>query len=252
MGAGITDYLDPVLDRRHVPAILDLLADHLSRDSEWDVCDWQDLSADTPLEALGAATEDMPCSQLALPPCFETFLKARPAYLRRNLRRCKQMAAPLGALEFAVAEQPDSQLLTDLIELHGARWRESGESGMIAANGSADFLRAAATALAKRDWLRIFSMRLESRVVAIVLGMRNETTLFGYLTAFDPAYKKYGFGSELLSRALRYTQENGYRCWDFLRGEEAYKFDWGAERIPKRRLVLERGTLRGAQYGDPE
>jgi CelD/BcsL family acetyltransferase involved in cellulose biosynthesis len=244
MGAGITDYLDPVLDRRHCTAILDLLAGHLRSNSDWDVFDWQDLSADTSLAALGAATEDTPCSRVALPTSFDAFLDSRPPYLRRNLRYCEKKAAALGALEFSVTERPESQLVEELIELHGARWRESGEPGMIAANGSADFFRDVAAALAKRDMLRIFTVRLDGRVVAILFGMRNETTIFGYMTAFDPAYKKYGFGHELLARALRYAQENGYRWWNFLRGEEAYKFDWGAELIAKRRVIVERDELR--------
>ena len=44
--SGITDYLDPVLNSRHLPAILDLLTNHLSEDSDWEVCDWQDLSGE--------------------------------------------------------------------------------------------------------------------------------------------------------------------------------------------------------------
>src|SRR5205823_10922824 len=74
MGSGISDDLDPVIERRHVPAVLELLTGHLTETPEWEVCDWQDLSADSPLAALGAATEDTPCSRLALPPNFETFL----------------------------------------------------------------------------------------------------------------------------------------------------------------------------------
>src|SRR5437763_6473483 len=153
----------------------------------------------TPLQALGVTSEDTPCSQVVVPPCLETFLEARPKYLKRNLHHCKKKAAALGALEFAVSENPDSPLLTDPIDLHGARWREAGEAGMIAANASANFLREVATTLAKRDMLRIFTARLDCRVVAIVLALRNETTIFCYLTAFDPIYKKYEFGSELLS-----------------------------------------------------
>jgi len=75
--------------------------------------------------------------------------------------------------------------------------------------------------------------------VATILALRNETTLFSYLTAFAPEYKKYGFGHEVLARALRYACEHGYR-WNFLRGEEPYKAAWGADRIPKRRLILKR------------
>jgi hypothetical protein len=47
-------------------------------------------------------------------------------------------------------------------------------------------------------------------------------------------------GHELVAQALQYTHANQYRGWDFLRGEEQYKFDWGAERIAKSRVIVER------------
>ena len=93
--------------------------------------------------------------------------------------------------------------------------------------------------LAERDLLRIFSLRLDSQVVAVILGMRAEDTIFSYLTAFHPAYGKYGFGHHLLCRAIQYAHEQGCR-WNFLRGEEQYKLDWGARRIPKRRVLIAR------------
>jgi len=240
MGAGISDYLDPVLDTRYSEAIVEALQSHLSQFPEWDVCDWQDLSADTPLQALGETCEDSPCSEVAVTGFFGDFLKQRPARLRRNLRHSAAKGAALGSLRFTVSARADRGLLNSLIQLHGARWRDTGEAGAIAQNRSANFLRDAATALAQRNMLRIFALWLDSRVVAIVLALRNETTIFSYLTGFDPEYKKYCFGAEALALSVRHAYENGYQRWDFLRGDEPYKSDWGAARIPKRRLILER------------
>jgi CelD/BcsL family acetyltransferase involved in cellulose biosynthesis len=92
--------------------------------------------------------------------------------------------------------------------------------------------------LAARDMLRLFVLRLGGRIVALLLALRNRSTLYSYLPAFDPAYKKYGFGHVLHEHALRYAHENGYGFWNFLRGEEQYKFNWGAQPIEKRRLTV--------------
>jgi hypothetical protein len=60
---------------------------------------------------------------------------------------------------------------------------------------------------------------------------------------------------------LEDAHRHGYRYWDFLRGEEPYKFDWGAQTIAKCRLILERSLtldravraeFRGAGYGKQE
>jgi CelD/BcsL family acetyltransferase involved in cellulose biosynthesis len=238
MGTGISDCLDPVFDPEHVFGILDTLACHLSRNSDWDICDWQDLSADTPLQALAAARPDTPCSEIELNAPFDAFLQCRPAELKRNLRQCKNRSRAFGDLEFEAAAHSDPGLLATAMDLHGARWREAGQSGTIAANGSADFLREVCPKLSTQDMLRFFVLRLAGSVVAILLALRTPSTLFSYMPAFDPAYKKYGFGNVLHEQALRYAHENGYRSWSFLRGEEPYKFKWGAQPIGRSRLVV--------------
>ena len=240
IGTGISDYLDPVFDGSRRGPIVDALRSHLASDREWDVCDWQDLSAGTPLEALGEATDDTPCSQIRLGGSFEDFLTQRPKDLRRNLRRYKEKAEALGEVRFAVTRGADRELLDALIELHAARWQRSGQSGTIESNHAAEFLRTAAEILARRDCLRIFTVYFQARITAIVLAFHHQTTIFSYLSAYDPEYERFGFGRELLLQALQYAHRHGYTCWNFLRGEEPYKFSWGAERIPKRRVVVKR------------
>jgi CelD/BcsL family acetyltransferase involved in cellulose biosynthesis len=107
---------------------------------------------------------------------------------------------------------------------------------MIEQNGAGPFLRAVAGSLASRDMLRFFTMCVDGKIVAIILALRNYSSLFGYLSGFDPVYAKYSFGQELIAQALRYAHDNRYRSWNFLRGVEAYKFEWGAVELPKVRV----------------
>ncbi len=182
--------------------------------------------------------DDTPCSLLTLEQPFESFLTARPQMLRRNLRRYKAKAEAIGALEFKVSDTAAPELLDALIRLHGIRWARAGEDGMIAANRAEAFLREVADVLAQRGWLRILALRFAGRIATIILAMCNETTIFSYLSAFDPEHEAFGFGRELLARSFRYAQESGYRRWNFLRGEEAYKFEWGAQPVAKCRVVI--------------
>lgn len=240
IGSGISDYLDPLFDPAHTAPILDALREHLTRRPDWDVCDWQDLEAESPLCALGPSRADTPCTRIRLAGSFEEFLCARPKDLRRNLRRYREKAQPLGTFRFSVDTEAKPELLKALIDLHAARWRVSGQPGMIEVNQAAGFLQQVAGELARTDTLRIFSLCMDDRVAAIILALRNPTTIFSYLSAFDPQYEVFGFGRELLAQAIRYAYEQGYRFWDFLRGDEPYKLSWGAETIPKRRLILSR------------
>jgi CelD/BcsL family acetyltransferase involved in cellulose biosynthesis len=110
---------------------------------------------------------------------------------------------------------------------------------MIDSNRAEGFLREVAAPLASLDALRIFTLRFQERIAAIILALCHRGAICSYLSAFDPEYEKFGCGRELLARALHYACTHGYRCWDFLRGDEPYKLDWGAQLVPKARLLLE-------------
>ena len=44
----------------------------------------------------------------------------------------------------------------------------------------------------------------------------------------------------LLHDAIRDSYQQGFEARNFLRGDEPYKFSWGAQSIPKRRVILQR------------
>lgn len=238
IGTGITDYTEPHLPATDVP----LLSAHLDRLSDWEVLDWQDLAADTPLHKLPGveARPDVPCSELRFIGSFESFVAGLSKDLRRNCHRYADRARQFGSLALEVCDQADPALIEALINLHALRWQQRGESGMIAANHSEAFLRDIASAFARIGMLRIFSVRFCGEVVAIVLGFLYDNRIFGYMSAFDPQHENLGFGRTLLFESFRYAFAQGYTAWNFLRGEESYKLSWGAVLIPKTRLYKAR------------
>jgi CelD/BcsL family acetyltransferase involved in cellulose biosynthesis len=247
IGSGISDYLEPAINSAHCPAILNHLRNHLEADLEWDVCDWQDLSAKTPLAGLRSngnfkliASPDVSCTEIRLTGNFDEFRSALPKNLKRNLRRYREKADAIGSLRFEIAKDTHPELMNALVELHTAKWQKRGEPGMIQANGSAEFLSDVAREFAARNMLRFFSLRFQTKIVALIVAFQFRKTVFGYLSAFDPEYEALGFGRTLLSEALRHCYEAGYEAWNFLRGEEPYKFWWGAQVIPKCRVRLTR------------
>ncbi len=151
--------------------------------------------------------------------------------------------AEIDQIRLFVATHFDAGLMDSLIALHSARWNRQGEAGMIAANRSAGFLRDIAAKFASSDMLRFFGLEFQRRLVAVILSFPYRNVLFSYLSAFDPEYQQYGFGKLLLQKSLEYAFLNQYRSWNFLRGDEPYKFDWGARPIAKSQLVLRRSGL---------
>ncbi len=247
IGSGISDYLDPPILPTSSLEVLSELSYILTIDKTWDVCNWQDLCTATPLRLLSDCVElnvqaqaDTVCSAITLNKDFDAYWRERSADHRRNIARYARKAEAEGAVQFSVDNRANPAVLDALIKLHGARWRKQGESGTIAANRSAAFLRDVAEQLSNKDALRLFSLNWKGQTVAVIFGMAKANVLYGYLSAFDPEWEELGFGRNLLFQSLRYASEHGYDCWNFLRGDEPYKASWGAVPIEKCRLMITR------------
>jgi CelD/BcsL family acetyltransferase involved in cellulose biosynthesis len=240
IGTGISDYLDPLIDVERSKPFMEALQDHLEHNSDWDICDWQDLSSATPLSGLKMASvsPDMPCSVIPLTGTFEQLWQSRSKDMRRNLRRYSERAKNIGSVEFEVSSAAGKEWLDELVRLHAARWEKQGETGMIAANRSEAFLRDIASEFAALEQLRFFGIRFKGKIAALVLTFVHNNQVFSYMSAFDPEYEILGFGRTLLYEAIQYSYNRGYSAWNFLRGEEPYKFSWGAQSIPRSRIVV--------------
>lgn len=240
IGTGISDYLDPPLTV--ACEMMDLLKTHLETNPEWDICSWQDLSANSPLTQVFPThvAEEMPCSAIALEGEFDQYWRDRPHGLRRNLRRYGEKASRIDTPQFRVTCDADPELTEALIRLHTNRWKDQGEEGMIVANQSAEFLRDVVQELKRENRVRFFSLSFQHEIVAIILGFPYRNIFFSYLSGFDPAYETFGFGRELLYDSIQYAFEQHWAAWNFLRGDEEYKFSWGAKPIQKSRLIIRR------------
>lgn len=249
IGSGISDYLEPGMTREHGPAVLELLAEELRRDRNWDVCNWQDLDANTPLSCLRTDHElklsvepDMACTETHICADFEQWWDQRPHGLRRNVRRYLEKARSIEEPEFYVSSRAEPEILNALITLHTARWQRHSEPGMIVANRSSRFLREIFDRFACAGMLRLFAVRFQAKIVAVICSFPYRNTLFSYLSAFDPEYESFGFGRLLLYHSMQYAFKEHYRSWNFLRGNEPYKFDWGAKSTPKCRVIINRAA----------
>jgi CelD/BcsL family acetyltransferase involved in cellulose biosynthesis len=241
IGSGITDYLDPPITPDITRDVLSSLQTYLDEWEDWEVCVWQDLSAATPLAGLRGAQihPDMHCSEARLTDNFDVFWEQRSKDLRRNLRRYSQRARDMGTVEFEVSDEATPELLTALVRLHTLRWREQGQSGMIAANHSEGFLRVVGPKMAMEDRLRFFALRFRRELVAIIMALRYKNKIYAYMSAFDPDFDSLGFGRTLLYEGFRHAYSEGFEAWNFLRGDEPYKASWGARPIDRCRIVIE-------------
>ncbi len=231
MGVGVSDYFDALLAPEAPPdAAARLLAATLARGSA-PRCDLPELPPEARL--LRAATPDgwrredwggPPCPVLRLLPA-----PAIPRGMRRDLRLARNRAARIGGF---VVERASGEtwpgLLGELVRLHGIRWKDRGESGVLADPDVLAFHRLATPALLAAGLLRLETLRLHGAATAVTHALLGENSIFFYLSGFDPAFGFESPGTILFGHMIEAAVAEDRHEAHFLRGDEGYKYGWGA------------------------
>jgi len=162
-----------------------------------------------------------------------------PKTKRRKLNLARNRAARRGPV---TVEQADAAgvgpALDRLFGLHGSRWESRGEPGVLADDAVRRFQRAAAPALQAEGLLRLYVLRIGDAVTAVYYGFACKAEASAYLTGFDPAFAFESPGTLIVAHAIEQAVAEGASTFNFLRGREAYKYDWGGiDRWNQRRTI---------------
>ena len=240
LGIGISDDLDILCDPAHANEALPGLAVALAALPGVDVWEFEELAPGAtawrlPLPA--GLTEEVADQSACpvLPLSGEDGLGAVPSRQRRKLRMARHRTARRGG-EVREVDAPDlDAFLQDLRRLHGARWRSRGEGGVLDSDAVERFHRAALPRLAEAGLADLLVLEIEGRAVGAHYGLRTPGRAYAYLGGFDPAFAFESPGTVLLGEAIARASAQGAREMHMLRGQEAYKYAWGATDRPNRR-----------------
>ncbi len=237
VGAGISDTLDVLLAPDAPPDAAErLLAEALHTAGPIMRADLIDLppashlrTAPAPAGWRGTLGQGEPCPVLAL-----TGARLReiiPPAAHRKLRMNRNRAARAGGATLHVADARTlERSLETVFALHAARWTERGEPGGVLADSRVGAcLRAAAPGLHAAGALLVAELHIGPDVAAACLAfLAGRDRLLLYLGGFAAAYAACSPGSLLLDALARECLAENRREIHFLRGGEAYKYNWGA------------------------
>ncbi len=186
-----------------------------------------------------------PCPVLPLPGCASDLPALLPARKRRKLRQAQHRADRAGGARFLSQEALGPQAWAGhLAEMHGERWRARGEPGLLADAAMAEFQAAALAGLLERGLARLYLLLIGGRRAAVYFGFLHRGRAYAYLSGFDPELAWQSPGVLLVAHAMEEAAREGARAFDFLRGAEPYKYEWGAADRWNRRRVFRRSRPR--------
>ena len=131
-----------------------------------------------------------------------------------------------------------------LIRLHQARRESLGDQGCFADPCFEPFLRAALGNMLANGTACISICEKAGVVIGVALLLLGSETVFMYQSGIDPHYMAFEPGHSMVTGCLLYAIANGYKSYDFLRGDEAYKVYWGAQAQPLQRIILAPPTFK--------
>jgi CelD/BcsL family acetyltransferase involved in cellulose biosynthesis len=216
----------------------------------WDVLDLEALAGDSNITfSLSGAfghyhvVQELPCPYTLLPPTWEEFaqghLTSSHRWEIRNRRRRLERDHPSQVGFTRVRDAADLPAAFDaLAALHQKRWHGKGQGSSFDHESFRGFHRELAALALERDWLRLYLIKVGTQVIAVEYAFLYRGTLFGYATAFDPAWGDYSPGQLLMAFVVEDAIGEGVRELDLGRGTFDYKFRWADRQRIDRHVLL--------------
>ena len=111
-------------------------------------------------------------------------------------------------------------------KLHQERWKSKGEPGLFSSEDFRNFHAEIAKIFDEKEWLDLHFLTVNDEPVAAAYTFNYNLKKYGYLTGFDPTFRKYGVGNLLKMHLIEECIKKGFREYDLTRGFEPYKADW--------------------------
>lgn len=247
IGTGISDRLGIIAAPEHERAVTEAVAAWLESQPCADLHQMADGSWMARIaEAHGwHVVGQEKCPYVVLPETWEAYWGSLSKKTRFNIGYAqRQMQRDFGEVRMDTADAeslPDA--LDALFDLHTRRWRQRMLPGGFFQPQVRQFHREWAHCALQNGWLRLHTLRTGGAIRAVLYVFHFGRRAYYYLGGFDPALARYSMGTVLTAYAIRRAIEEGCVVFDFLRGDEPYKYRWKPQVQWHRRACHARGML---------
>ena len=235
-GVDVSDYLDLQAVVGREDEVWDTLLQH--RAAERGVWHLRGVRAESatvtrlpvlaPAHGLHALVErEERCPILRLPESWDAYLAALSGKdrheLRRKMRKLENELPDVRVRSVGAPAELDAAL-GEFLRLH--RQSRTGKAKFMDERMER-FFRAALATLAAAGWVRLWLLESAGAAVASFICTEYGGSVGLYNSGFDPAHSKLAPGIVLLGHVIREAIERRIAIFDFLRGEEPYKYAFG-------------------------
>ena len=232
------DYTGLLLGKNEAEC-LQLFLNHLVERDDWDFIHMDDIPGTSILhDLLPKSSGVIPgfemeqgakCPYMPIPNSMDILMNGLSANLRRNLRRrLRKLEKDYHRVELKNYDEFTSieEAMKIFFELHQKRWKSQRMPGVFKTKEVRDFYIDVVKLFADNGWLALYFLTANDEPVASQYCLEYDRKMYFCLPGFDPDYSKYGVGNLILAKIIEKCVEKGIEEYDFLKGDESYKFDW--------------------------
>jgi CelD/BcsL family acetyltransferase involved in cellulose biosynthesis len=249
----ITDYLDFLLQPGSEEAVLDAWLAYMLSDSApgWDTIDLCNLQETSPVydmlprlaRARGLTVETRMqdvCPVVTLPDDYEDYLMTLDKKQRHELRRKRKRADAEGAGFYVVGPEHDlDEEIDAFLELMALS--AAAKAAFLQEPGHRAFFHETGKLLYDQGVLNLVFLTVEGQRAAAMWQFGYGERMMLYNSGLDPAtFSHLSPGIVLLTYSVGDAIRRGFRYYDFLRGDETYKYRMGAETTTVHNIVIKR------------
>jgi CelD/BcsL family acetyltransferase involved in cellulose biosynthesis len=235
----ISDYLDLIVRAQDLPRFLAGLLDFLQADAavEWSALDWYNLPDESPtLASLKAesekrgwnAQEEMyrPTPRIPLTGSFDEYLARIEKKQRHEIRRKMRRAAESDKHVRFTLVNGSASIDSEIDAFFDLMVHDPGKSEFLHPAMREQMAATIRNAHA-HGYLWLAFLEVDGVKVAGSLNFDYKNKLWGYNSGVSRAHMELSPGWVLLAHTIQWCTENGRYEFDFMRGDEEYKYRFG-------------------------
>jgi predicted N-acyltransferase len=238
----ISDYLDLIVrlkdHARFVTGLFNFLAsDELPNPSHWSGLDWYNLPDSSPTLAVLKSESTQrgwthleeiyrPTPRIALNGSFEEYLSRVEKKQRHEIRRKMRRAEESGRnVRWYVSDMQDVE--AEIESFLSLMEHDEGKAVFLQEE-MREQMRAIIRTAHEHGWLWLAFLEADNQRIAACLNFDYKNKLWGYNAGVNRDFMELSPGWVLLGHTLQWACENNRSEFDFMRGDEEYKYRFGA------------------------
>jgi CelD/BcsL family acetyltransferase involved in cellulose biosynthesis len=244
IGVPLSDYAEVIMRRGCERRVCEAFASALAATAaDWDVFDLEDVNETSAslqllpdaLRARGIAVvmhRGNICPELQLPTRPEDLINELGANMRYNFRRKNKRLQTKFKSEVTLVPDDDGKIheaIDEFARIHGARWKSQGHPSAFDDPRHREFHNEVSRLFSRRNWLRIYFLNVEGENVACSFSFNYRDRIYMYQSNAHGSEEvmKCSPGMIVRSVAMLDGIREGRKVYDFMRGDEAYKYrEW--------------------------